>query len=136
MRTTLAAAAALLLVGAGAQADTNDQQQQQQVSQPAVGVGVICDTQQQAEKFISLRARGDEPDSAIQSVNADAKQARACGVAAIVFKRDAIVANEKLNGKLVQVVRINVMAGYNGSGWQRVSDMTQYAIFEGGGETI
>ncbi|HET7849889.1 MAG TPA: hypothetical protein VFL51_12590 [Pseudolabrys sp.] len=135
MRATVAAAAALLLMGAAAQADTSDQQQQQ-AKQPTVGVGVICDTQQEAEKFISLRAKGDEPESAMQSVNADAKKTRACGVAAIVFKRDAIVANEKLNGKLVQVVRINVMAGYNGSGWQRVKEMTQYAIFEGGGETI
>ncbi|HEU4660569.1 MAG TPA: hypothetical protein VFS63_07905 [Pseudolabrys sp.] len=135
MRTILAAGAALLLLGAAAQADTDDQQQQE-AKQPTVGVGVICDTQQQAEKFITLRAQGEQPENAMQSVNADAKKDQACGVAAIVFKRDAIVANEKLNGKLVQVVRINVMAGYNGSGWERVQDMTQYAIFEGGGETI
>jgi hypothetical protein len=41
-----------------------------------------------------------------------------------------------LEDKLVQIVRINVVAGFNGSGWQRVSDMVQYAVLEGGGESI
>jgi hypothetical protein len=37
---------------------------------------------------------------------------------------------------LVQIVRINVVAGFNGSGWQRVSDLVQYAVLEGAGQSI
>jgi hypothetical protein len=42
----------------------------------------------------------------------------------------------KLQDELVQIVRINVVAGFNGSSWERVSDMVQYAVLEGGGESI
>ena len=37
---------------------------------------------------------------------------------------------------LVQIVRINVVAGYNGSGWQRVANMVQYAVIEAKGISI
>jgi hypothetical protein len=42
----------------------------------------------------------------------------------------------RLENQLVQIVRINVVAGFNGSGWQGVSGMVQYAVLEGGGESI
>jgi hypothetical protein len=42
----------------------------------------------------------------------------------------------KLQNQLVQIVRINVVAGFNGSAWQSVSGMVQYAVLEGGGESI
>lgn len=42
----------------------------------------------------------------------------------------------KLKDKLVQIVRINVVAGFNGSAWQHVSDMVQDAVLEGGGQWI
>jgi len=134
MRSTILAAAAAILLSGAAHAQTTALPQQE--DQPAMGVGIICDTPDEARHFITLRAQGTEAENAMQSINAAAKNPRACGLAAIVYTRDAIVANEKLGGKLVQVVRINVLAGYNGSGWQRVSDMVQYAILEGGGETI
>ena len=61
---------------------------------------------------------------------------RACGVAAIAYIRDATVDTMKLDDNLVQIVRINIVAGFNGSNWQRVSGMVQYAVLEGGGELI
>jgi hypothetical protein len=42
----------------------------------------------------------------------------------------------KLKNSLVQIVRINVVAGFNGAGWRRVSDMVQYAVLEGEGESV
>ena len=38
--------------------------------------------------------------------------------------------------RLVQIVRINIVAGFNGSGWQRVTDTVQYAVLEGEGESV
>ncbi|MGC1464676.1 MAG: hypothetical protein WA792_02990 [Pseudolabrys sp.] len=139
MRSTIMAAAmtaaAAILLGGAAHAQTNGLSQQQD-DQPSVGIGVICNTPDEARHFISLRAGGAKAEKAMQSINTEAKDPRACGVAAVVYTRGGIVANEKLDGKLVQIVRINVLAGYNGAGWQRVSDMVQYAVLEGGGETI
>ena len=101
-----------------------------------VGVGIICNTAQQAESFVDLRARGTAPHDAMLKVNADAKDPRACGVAAVAFVRDATLKSQAVNDKLVQVVRIDVLAGFNGSVWQHVTGMVQYAVIEGQGEAI
>jgi hypothetical protein len=128
--TLLLASAALTLPGvARAENDTA-------AGEPTVGVGMICNTSQQADRFVALRETGTEPQKAMDIVNKEAKDARACGLAAIAFIRDATVNNKAVNNKLVQVVRINVVAGFNGSGWQPVSNMVQYAVIEGEGETI
>ena len=57
-------------------------------------------------------------------------------VAAIAYVHDGTVDTMKLENQLVKIVRINVVAGFNGSAWQRVSGMVQYAVLEGGGESI
>lgn len=124
-----AATAGLMLTGAARAEDGGN-------GEPAVGVGMICNTSQQAARFVALRAEGAGPQQAMDTVNKEAKDTRACGLAAIAFTRDATLENKPIANKLVQVVRINVVAGFNGSGWQRVSNMTQYAVMEGEGETI
>ena len=102
----------------------------------AVGIGIICNTPDQAEQFVKLRTKGAKPEQAMKAVNAKAHDDRACGVAAIAYIRDQTVDTMKLDDKLVQIVRISVFAGFNGNAWQRVSGMVQYAVLEGGGESI
>lgn len=102
----------------------------------AVGVGIICNTAEEAKQFVGLRRSGAKSEQAMHAVNDSAHDARACGVAAIAYIRDATVDTMKLDNSLVQIVRINVVAGFNGSNWQRVSDMVQYAVLEGGGKSI
>jgi len=102
----------------------------------AVGIGIICNTSEQAEQFVKLRSRGTQPDQAMKTVNAKAHDERACGVAAIAYIRDQTMDTMKLDNKLVQIVRISVFAGFNGNAWQRVSGMVQYVVLEGGGESI
>jgi hypothetical protein len=102
----------------------------------AMGVGMICNTPDQAEQFIALRAHGAAAKDAMQKVNVQAHDPHACGVAAIAFTRDKTVDAKPVENKLLQIVRINVLAGFNGSGWQRVPGMTQYAVMEGEGESI
>jgi hypothetical protein len=72
----------------------------------------------------------------MQAVNASAHDARACGVAAVAYVRNETVDTMKLKNSLVQIVRINVVAGSNGAGWRRVSDMVQYAVLKGEGESV
>src|SRR5215475_604017 len=105
--------------------------------EPAVGVGVLCNTPQQAEQFVSLRGKGTAPEKAMQAVNTAARDGHACGIAAVAYIRNQTVGTVKLKDRLVQIVRINVVAGFTGSGWERATaDMTQYAVLEGDGESV
>ncbi|HEY6024328.1 MAG TPA: hypothetical protein VIV34_09145 [Pseudolabrys sp.] len=134
MRIFWAAAAAAVLACGAARADESRPMPER--GDAAVGVGIICNTPQQAEQFVSLRRKGTQPEQAMRAVNASARDQRACGIAAIAYIRDATVDTVTLQNNLVQIVRINVVAGFNGTGWQRVSDMVQYAVLEGGGESV
>ena len=134
MRTFWAVTAAAILVCGAARAE--GQPQLPVNGDAAVGVGVICNTQEEAKQFVDLRSHGAAPDRAMQVVNTNAMDERACGVAAVAYIHDGTVDTSKLDDNLVQIVRITVVAGFNGSAWQRVSGMVQYAVLEGGGESI
>ncbi len=136
MRVIWAVMTAAMLTWSPAWADESDNSVVPKNGDAAVGVGVICNTAEEAQEFVKLRSNGAEAQDAIQSVNAGANDERACGVAAIAFVRDETVHTTTLHDKLVQVVRINVVAGFNGSAWQAASGVIQYAVLEGGGESI
>lgn len=102
-----------------------------------IGVGIICNTPEQAGRFVGLRAEGNDPTKAIAAVNAEVQDPRACGVAAIAFTRNQTVATRTMGNKLVQIVRVNVVAGFNGTAWQRASsDLIQYAVIEAEGQSV
>ena len=131
---SLAAAAAAFMVCGAAQAANLPGQQGDK--DPVVGVGVICNTSAQAEQFVGLRARGQEITPAVAAVNARAQQRRACGIAVIAYIRGETMGTKTVNGKLVEIVRINVIAGFNGQGWQHVANTVQYAVIETKGVAI
>jgi hypothetical protein len=133
-RLTLTAATAALLFSSSVAAQADDLAIGG--DQPSVGVGMICNRSDQAEQFVALQAKGINADAAIKAVNKQARNPRACGLAAIAFIRDKTLDTKTVKNKLVQVVRINILAGFNGSDWQRVSNMVQFAVIEGEGESI
>jgi hypothetical protein len=84
-----------------------------------------------------LRGKGAAPEKAMQVVNASARDGHACGVAAVAYIRNQTVGTVKFKDRLVQIVRINVVAGFTGSRWERATaDMIQYAVLEGTGESV
>ena len=127
------AAAALMVCGAAYAGNLPGQQPDKG---PTVGVGVICNTSEQAEQYVSLRANGQDTTPAVATVNAQVKQPRACGIAAIAYIRHETTVTKSVNGKLVDIVRINVIAGYNGQGWQQVANTVQFAVIETKGIAI
>ena len=134
-----AAAAAVLLCGAQAQQPTDLQSRPalpHAGTQASVGIGVICNTSQQAEQYVSLRAHGQAITPAMTTVNRRAKQPRACGIAAIAYIRGRTLDSKPINGKLVQIVRVSVIAGYNGVTWHQIANTTQYAVIETKGIVI
>lgn len=98
-----------------------------------IGVGMICDSQQQAARFLELRTTGKSADQAMAAVNKESRNPKACGLAAIAFTQDAMVEAKSVDNQLVQVVRIRILAGYTGAAWQPMQDFVQYAILEAEG---
>jgi hypothetical protein len=105
-------------------------------SNVAIGVGLICNTPEQMQRVVNLRNTGQEMQRAVLVVNGEAKDPRACGIAAVAFMSDKLVEMKEVNGKLVQIVRINVVAAFDGQHWSRVPAMTQYALIEPEGYSI
>ena len=139
MRFSVALAAALLLAGGLAQAKAASIPPPPEPLDTAgmvVGIGVICNTTQQAEHFVNLRAGGAEITLAVTEVNRKAQDQKACGLAAIAYRADKTLETKTIQGKVVAIVQISVIAGYNGSQWMRVPSMVQYAIMENQGIAI
>lgn len=132
MRMSLAAAATALLLSGMAQAQTAPQATQE----PAIGVGVICDTADEAEHYLAFLASGEEPKLAMNAANTEANDPHACGLAAIAFIRGETVQAKQVRDRLFEVVRVDVVAGFNGAGWQRVSGLIQYAVIAAPGVGI
>jgi hypothetical protein len=101
-----------------------------------IGVGIICNTPEQMQRLVGLRAGGAEVTGAVTVVNGEANDPRACGVAAVAYMSDKMIDMREVRGKLVQIVRINVIAAFDGRHWARVPVMTQYALIEPDGYAI
>ncbi|HEX3857999.1 MAG TPA: hypothetical protein VHV58_00225 [Pseudolabrys sp.] len=126
-RIAMVTAALLLASGAArAQQFTNEDDS----SGLTVGVGIICDTQLEAERYVSLRDGGAQAEPAMHTVNDEAKNPRACGLAAVAFVGNETLAQKSLHGAPVAITRIVVVAGYNGAKWVRMPGYIQYAIVE------
>ena len=135
--TTLAAGAvtaALLLYGTGGKSKAGEVISS--FDQPSVGIGMICNTSDQAQLYLNLRADGAAATEAMQQVNDGAHDAHACGVAAIAYVRDKMLHCHAVENKLLEVVRINVLAGFDGNAWKSLPAMIQYAVMEGKGDII
>jgi hypothetical protein len=124
------------MLGAAAPASEAPRLSSRTIGGATVGIGMICDTAEQAEHYAALRADGEEINPAAAKVNAEAKNPGACGIAAVAYVPDQTMSTKSAGDNLLKVVRINVVAGYDGSGWQRVSNMVQYAVIETEGLSI
>ena len=122
--------AAAVATGGGAQAH------QPMDGSTRIGVGMICNSPAQAARFVELRSQGREGQAAMDLVNKEAHDPQACGLAAIAFTPERTLELKPVANKLVQVVRVNILAGFDGNAWQQVTAMTQYAVMEGEGESI
>jgi hypothetical protein len=134
MRLSWAAGAAALALWSATPGNVNAQLMEE--GNIAIGVGIICNTPEQMERRVGLRNDGKEMNRAVIAVNDEAKDPRACGVAAVAFMSDKMVDMKNVQGKLVQIVRISVVATFDGRQWARVPVMTQYALIEPDGYSI
>jgi hypothetical protein len=96
-----------------------------------IGVGLICNSEEQVQRYLSLHVKDEEPETAIQTVNTEAKDPNACSMAAIAFVRGKEGATVPAPGGQMKITQITIVAAQTPFGWEPVSDLVQYtAIFE------
>lgn len=90
------------------------------------GSGLVCDTKEQAERFISLM--GDNVESTLLAVNREAGDDHACVVATFGFVPGNKVADIDKDGTVVFVLEVKVMAVATVAGFQLVEPKTYYTV--------
>jgi hypothetical protein len=100
-----------------------------------IGQGVICDTLQQVERYVTLRGNGIETNVALRTVNDEAHVA-ACSVALVMFSAGERVAGLTVQGRLLSIIRINIHAFVNGPSWMKIPASTRYTVTAEKGQVI
>jgi hypothetical protein len=93
-----------------------------------MGQGIICDTREQAMRFVDLRNDGVVTVSALDTVNEEAKNPSACGAAVVAFTEGETLAEKSMRGMPVRIVKITIIAANNGIRWTPVRPNVQYTI--------
>jgi hypothetical protein len=91
-----------------------------------VGPGIICDTKEQAERFIFF-FKGNVGD-ALTSVNAEAHQDNACASAAIAYLPGEVSTTARNDEGAFRVTEILVLGVVTPLGVQQVSPFPQFTI--------
>jgi hypothetical protein len=79
-----------------------------------IGQSLVCDTQQQVERFVALFT-GDA-QAAIRFVNAEEKNPAACAIMNVAFLRGAQVGTARHGASAFGIIRILVVGIDNGNG--------------------
>jgi hypothetical protein len=96
-----------------------------------VGIGLICNSEAQVERYLALHVKDESPVEAIKVVNAEAQDPNACALAAIAFIRGEQGKSLPTPGGQMKITQVMILATQTPAGWQRVPPIVQYtAIFE------
>ncbi len=92
-----------------------------------VGSGLICDTKEQAQRYVALLK--DDPDDALTAVNAEAKKEDACAVTAIAYVAGDMGETARSDqGDAYRVLHILVLGVVTPIGVQKVTPFPQFTI--------
>jgi hypothetical protein len=88
--------------------------------------GLICDTREQAERFVLVLR--DNVEKALGAVNTEAGTPNACMVATYGFVPGQTVSEVERNGTIVNVIEVRVMAVATTGGVQMIEPKIYYSI--------
>jgi hypothetical protein len=127
------AVAALALLSSGLARADNDKGDKVDL---AVGRGIICNTSNQAERYVALRNEGAENVKAIQTVNEEAKNPQACGEAIVAITQGEAMTETRIQGKPVTIMKLTIVAFNDGQQWARIPETVQYTVIEAPGINV
>jgi 3-keto-L-gulonate-6-phosphate decarboxylase len=93
-----------------------------------VGTSLVCDTQVQVERIVTLLHGGTA--SALAAVNAEAHDPAACAEVSVAFVRGARLATMRTASSAFTIVEILVVGAATGSGLRAVTPNVYVALFE------
>src|SRR5262245_4942606 len=94
------------------------------------GYGIICNTSQQIQRYLTLYQGKTTAEEAAQAVNVETKNPGGCGMASIAFIAGDYLGEVNVSGGQMRMVQIVVLAMETEKGWQRVPPTVQYtALF-------
>jgi len=115
----IASGVALLLACLPAQAE-----QKEQSAKVEIASALVCDTQQQVERFVALFDGNVE--SALSAVNDEQATPNACDVATIAYVMGPEVSTARSNGATFRVVRVLVLGVVTPDGTMKASAPTPF----------
>jgi hypothetical protein len=90
--------------------------------------GVVCDSQAQVERLVSLVNTQADPQHALAIVNREADNPRACGSALVGFINAREIGTIRDHGKAFRVMELTIVAIPTATGsWSFIQPITQYA---------
>ena len=95
-------------------------------AEPRFISGLICDTQEQAERFVLVLR--DNIEKAIGTVNTEAGTPNACMVATYGFVPGQTVSVVDRNGAVVNVIEVRVLAVATTDGVQMIEPKIYYSV--------
>lgn len=98
-----------------------------QATEYEVGTSIVCDTQQQVERFVAL-FNGDA-QAAIRFVNAEEKNPTACAIMNIAYVRGAQVGTARHGEHAFEIVRILVVGVEAENGIRPVRPAAYFSMF-------
>ena len=93
-----------------------------------VGTGLICDTQEQVERFVSLY--DGDAQSTVNSVNAAEHDPTACAVSTMAYVRGPQLATARNKDMAFQIVPILVLGVVTEAGVKSMTPAPFFSLFE------
>jgi hypothetical protein len=95
----------------------------------AIGRGIICDTQEQMERYVAV-FKGNAKD-ALTTVNTEAKKEDACSAAVVAYLAGDTAATARNDaGEAYKVLKILVLGVVTNLGVQQVAPFPQFTIMK------
>src|SRR5215475_9848405 len=91
------------------------------------GTGVICDTREQAQRLALLLDK--DAQTAITTVNAEARDPTACALATVAYVRGAKAGTARSKAGTFEIVEVLVIGVGTGRGLQQASPAVYFTLF-------
>ena len=116
-------------------AQAQDAPPQQDRERVEIDTNLICDTQQQVERFVTfLDENGGSAEDALAAVNAENKTRDACVIATAAYRRAGVTGTAKNNEATFDVTRIVVIGVYTVNGLERSMPTEFFTLVPRGAE--